>query len=211
MKRNLFLISLILWNSLCLAGNYRVLYVNDASLKFVDGKVIKVGDVFSDAKDIKWEKEKQAVKAINLSTKRQVLFLGKNWVRVSGLQTLGREKHLSAHDSSDEIYKTLTGKLMRTFESEYDLLDVIEIPTDVKLSKKKYFEATYEYDNSKITKKMPYKKGLVIIDRSLFEVGEKLLQPHDIVLSIEYVDEKSGQIVFVKDGIELNIIPLDLN
>ena len=74
-------IAILLWLSMCIgqlsADEYKVLLVNDASLKFTNGKVVRVGDVFTDVKDINWQKEKQAVKAINLTTRKPILFVGK--------------------------------------------------------------------------------------------------------------------------------------
>ena len=61
MKRFLFLLSLILAASHVQADDFKVLFVNDNKLSFVNGKSVKVGDVFSDVKEIVWTKEKQAV------------------------------------------------------------------------------------------------------------------------------------------------------
>ena len=57
-------ITILLWLSMCIgqmsADNYKVLKVNDANLKFSNGKTVHVGDVFSDVKDIDWKEDKQA-------------------------------------------------------------------------------------------------------------------------------------------------------
>ena len=106
---------------------------------------------------------------------------------------------------------TFYEKLGNIFEKKYDLLDYIEIPTEVKLSKKCYFQATYDYDGIRMTKRLNHKKGCVIIDRTLFQFGDRQLEPRDVILSIEYVDDDGGKIAFVKDEVELNVIPLDIS
>ena len=77
MKRLLLLSCLGMWLSYANADNYKVLFVNDASLTYNNGKAVKVGDTFSDVNAIKWQKDKQAVKVFNLTTKKQMLMLGK--------------------------------------------------------------------------------------------------------------------------------------
>ena len=59
------------------ADDFKVLLVNDASLKYKSGKTVKIGDVFKSAEEINWLKDKQAIKAYNMTTKKQVMFLGK--------------------------------------------------------------------------------------------------------------------------------------
>ena len=61
MKRYILLLLLSLGIGYAQAGHFKVLFVNDANLKYTNGKIVKVGDTFSDANDIAWQKEKQAV------------------------------------------------------------------------------------------------------------------------------------------------------
>ena len=193
------------------ADDYKVLFINDANLKFTDGRKVKVGDVFKDAKDISWQKEKQAIKAINLSTRKQTLFLGKAWVRPEGLNTLSTIKHLSTNDLEDGTEPTIYDKVKKIFDDQYDLLDSVEVETGLELTGKSYFQATYQYGDAKITKRLPHKDQAVIFDRSLFDIEGKSLEPRDVTLSIDYVDGATGIVVFVKDDIELNLIPEQLN
>ena len=54
MKRLVLLLLLSLGISYVHAGNFKVLFVNDANLKYTNGKVVKVGDTFKSAEDINW-------------------------------------------------------------------------------------------------------------------------------------------------------------
>lgn len=210
MKRLLLLTCLIGWLSHISADNYKVLFVNDASLTYNNGKKVKVGDTFTDVGTIKWQKDKQAVKVFNLTTKKQMLMLGKQYMRKAGMDALISSNRLSTNDFMDtsDAPKTIYEKLGGVFDSQYDLLDPIELPAEVELNDKCYFQATYKYGDTMLTKKLKSKNGnTVILDKSIFEVDGKKLGPRDVVLSIEYVNNDSGLPIFVKDGIEVTYIP----
>ena len=207
MKRLLSLLLLSLWLHNALADNYKVLYVNDPNLKFKNGKTVKVGDIFKEISDILWVKEKQAVKVINLATMKQSLFVGKSRVNRTGLEALIDNKHLSTHDKSDGMEDTIYEKIARTFAEEYDLLDTIVVHSDVELSEKKFFQVSYNYGDTRLTKKLKSSGQDVIIDMSLFLIDGEQLEPRDITLSIDYVDEETDFTVFAKDSIKLSIYP----
>lgn len=56
-----------------LADNYKILLMNTKTIK-IGTRVYKKGDMFSDDSVIFWEKDKQALKAQNLTTKEIRLF-----------------------------------------------------------------------------------------------------------------------------------------
>ena len=160
MKKLLIIVVLSLWANLVFADSYKILYVNDANLTYKDGRKVQKGDVISDASSIKWEKAKQAVKVINQSTKRQALFTGRNYVRPEGADALVYIRHASTQASGNSIH----AKLYNTFRGQYELLDSIEVPTDLELSEDCYFTAAYMYGDTKIVNRLNYKDGDVIID-----------------------------------------------
>ena len=208
MKKFLLLVCLLLSLIIAQADDFKVLFVNDNNLKYVNGKVVKVGDTFTDVNDIDWKKEKQAVKAINMTTRKQTLFVGKNWIKRSGIDAIFHNRHLSTHDGQDDNAElTIYDKLQKMFADQYDLLDSIVIPSEVKLSGACYFQATYEYGDTRLTKKLGHHGQSVIIDKTLFHVDDEHLEPRDVFLSIDYNDDASGLTIFVKDNIELNVYP----
>ena len=207
MRKLLLLLSLTLGINQMKADSFKVLFVNDANLKYVNGKNVKVGDVFSNVQDILWEKDKQAVKAINMVTKKQTLFVGKNWIKKTGIDALLHHRHLSTHDELNENAEaTIFDKLAQTFEDQYDLLDSIIVETQVELSAKRYFQISYEYGDTKLTKKLSRNGKNVIIDTSLFNVDGEKLDPRDVILTIDYINEDTGETIFVKD-VEISYIP----
>ena len=202
--KKLFLVAIMsLAISHVCADNYKILYVNDPSLTYKDGRKVQKGDVISDASSIKWEKERQAVKVINQSTKRQTLFTSREWVRAKGTGALVYIQQASTQASGNSSY----AKLYNSFKSQYELLDSIRIPTDMEQSDNCYFTVAYMYGDTKITKRLGQEDGAAIIDMTLFDVDDKKLEPRDVVLSVEYVNKKEYKTIFVKDKVQLYIIP----
>jgi hypothetical protein len=211
MRKLLLLLSLTLGINQMKADSFKVLFVNDATLKYVNGKNVKVGDIFSNVQDIQWEKDKQAVKAINMTTKKQTLFVGKSWIKKTGLDALLHHRHLSTHDELNENTEpTLFDKLAKTFEDQYDLLDSVIVETQVDLSAKRYFQITYEYGDTRLTKKLSHSGKNIIIDTSIFNVDEEKLEPRDVMLTIDYINDDTGETIFVKD-VEISFIPNQLD
>ena len=195
-------ITILLWLSMCIgqlsADNYKVILVNDANLKFTNGKLVHKGDVFSDVKDIAWEKEKQAVKVINMSTKKPMLFVGKEWVKKTGVSVLYSESGLSTHDGGDGTSElTLYERLRPIFAEEYNMLDSVEVDTDLDLTGGNHSV------NSVTTS--PLDVGGVV--KNIFGKVRKELDPKDVTLSIDYIDGASGLVIFVKDNIKLFVFP----
>ena len=208
MKRIILLLVLSLGINYVYAGNFKVLFVNDASLKYTNGKAVKVGDTFKAAEDINWQKDKQAVKAIDMSTKKQLIFLGKEWTRKGGLDVLVSSKRLSTHDAAGlppEQQDPFSG----IFDDEYLLLDPIEIPVkeSIALDDNGHFEVTYDYGDTRLTKPLKQNGHAVILDKSIFEVDGKKLEPRDIVISIDYIAADSPIPTLAKDKIDIIYIP----
>ena len=203
MRKLIIITALSLWAGLLIAENYKVLYVNDTSLTYNDGRKVEKGDIISDANTIKWEKEKQAVKVINLTTKKQSLFTSTEWARSKGLGALVYVRRASTQASGNSFY----AKLFNTFKNEYELLDSIEVETDIELSDSCYFTAAYMYGDTKLVKRLSHHDGKVIIDKSLFDIDNKKLDPRDVSLSVEYVNKQEMKYTFVRDKIDLLVFP----
>ena len=105
---------------------------------------------------------------------------------------------------------TLFDKLAKTFEDQYDLLDSVIVETQVDLSAKRYFQITYEYGDTRLTKKLSHSGKNIIIDTSIFNVDEEKLEPRDVMLTIDYINDDTGETIFVKD-VEISFIPNQLD
>ena len=208
MKKLLLLSCLGLWFSHASADNYKVLFINDANLTYNNGKAVKVGDTFKSAEDINWQKDKQAIKVFDLTAKKQMIFLGKEWTRKSGLDALVSSKHLSTNEAAG-LPEDQQDPFMGIFEDEYLLLDPIEIPVkeSIVLDDKSHFEATYDYGDTRLTKPLKQKGHAVILDKSIFAVDGKELEPRDITISIDYISADNPIPTLAKEKIEVTYIP----
>lgn len=208
MKKIVLLLLLSIGISYVQADNFKVLFVNDASLKYTNGKAVKVGDSFKSVEDINWQKDKQAVKVFDLTTKKQMIFLGKECKRKSGLDALISQKRLSTNEAAG-LPEDQKDPFMDIFEDEYLLLDPIEIPVkeSIVLDEKSHFEATYDYGDTRLTKPLKQKGHTVILDKSIFAVDGKKLEPRDITISIDYISADSPIPTLVKENIVVTYIP----
>lgn len=202
----IFHLSIVDWAR---ADRYKILFMNHPKL-LINGKTAKVGDVFDDNAIVKWSKERQAMKVFNLDKKKQMLIVAHS-VTPDGnsvQEILSDNKHLSTHSAYMGVGEpnALT-KLQNMFEWEYDMLDKVEVDSPVPLSDKQYFNATYYYGDTRITKRLNSNGNKVVFDRSLFDIDGKKLEPRDIEVDIDYFDETSKTVSFVTAGIGLFIVP----
>lgn len=75
-KKILLVASLLMIACCVFADKYKVLYLNSPDIK-VGNKTIVVGYVFDDKDAIKWTSEQQAIKVMNLKTKRVMVLAAK--------------------------------------------------------------------------------------------------------------------------------------
>ena len=211
MKRlKLILLLSLLSLSLMQAKSYKVLYLNSSKIS-INGKPVKLGTVFSENDVIKWTEERQAMKVIDMETNKRYLFVAKLELgaELTPYDILTRNKHLSTHDDGYDVKNNIL-KLKMSIENEYDLMDDIELPTDLAVDSSHYFLITYQYGDTKLTKQLKHSDKNIIIDKSIFFVDGEKLDPRDITLSISYVDGNAENTIFVKGRIKVNVIPENL-
>ena len=100
-ERKIILVASLLMIACCVfADKYKVLYLNSSDIK-VGNKTLVVGTVFDDKDAIKWSSEQQAVKVMNLNTKRVIVLAAKALKKkktTSLYDYLTSTKHLSTRD-----------------------------------------------------------------------------------------------------------------
>lgn len=191
------------------ADRYKIIFMNYPTLH-INGKTAKVGDVFDDNATVRWSKLRQAMKVYNLDKKKQMLMVART-VDEKGTSIrdiLIANKHLSTHSTySDTAESNELKKLQHMFEWQYDVLDKVEIESTVPLSDKQYFNATYYYGDTRISKRLNSDNGKVVIDKTIFEIDGKKLEPRDIEIDLDYFDEVNKTVSFVTAGVEIFIVP----
>lgn len=190
-----------------MSGNYKILYLNSQRIK-INEAFAKVGDTFSDNTIIQWAEDRQAMKVVDMDTNKRYLMVAKleEGNALTAYDILTRNKHLSTHDGGVEIQDKFL-KLEMSIADEYDLLDSIELPTEIKVDEKHYFLGSYKYGDTRMTKNLKHDGKSIIIDKTLFWVNGKRLTPCDITLRICYVDGNEDIPVFIKDNITIYYVP----
>ena len=209
MKRILSLLLLLAGLLSIEAATYKILRLNH-TLIFINGKIAKVGDTFSDNSVIRWTIDKQAMQVMDMDSKKRYLMVARPSEKkeLTALEILTRTNHLSTHAPGDDAEPF--DKLEMSIAPAYDLFDHITIPTDITVNDTHYFRATYDYGDTRITKRLKYENGSIIIDKSLFQVDDKQLEPRDITLGIDYVIRTPANAVFIKNNIQITVVPENL-
>lgn len=189
------------------AQNLKILWLNHPQI-WINGQLAKVGDVFNEKATIKWFRDKQAMKVMDIENGKRYLMVARPSEKreLSVLEILTRINHLSTHGPEDEIQESFDA-LENSIQSQYDLLDSIAIPTDIPVNDNCYFLGSYKYGDTRITKRLKFVDKHIIIDKTLFNVDNKVLDPRDISLRIDYVVKSLSNTIFIKNNIELTIIP----
>lgn len=207
--KKLLILFLLLLSLPMKADNYKILYMNYPRLT-IDGKEAKVGTTFTEKSVIKWSKLRQAIKVINLKTKRQSMMVARdlNEKGLSVIDILTKTRHLSTHDRYDNGKPlSVYDQLESIFQDSYELMDSIHISTSMKMDDSHYFQVEYQYGDTKLIKPLKHDGGDIVLDRSLFNVDGEVLEPRDLQLTIVYVDDPSRPSIFVKDNVEVFIVP----
>lgn len=208
-KKTMILLLALMTATTITAARYKILYLNFPKI-LINGKSAKVGDIFNEKATIRWTEERQAMKVIDLDSHRRYLMTAKPAEKkeLTAYDILTRNKHLSTHENGVESGSAFD-RLEASIEEEYDLLDQIEIklPTGIVLDNKHYLQVSYEYGDTRLAKKLQVLKNQIIIDKTLFVVDGKRLDPRDVEITIDYIDDQTGEVIFIKDHIQLSVYP----
>ncbi len=192
------------------AEKLRILFLNYPHV-WINGKPMKEGDMFELNQNtvIIWEKDKQAMKVLDIDTFKRYLIVANPAMgkKESGLEILTRIKRLSTEDESDDHNLVSFEQLERIIQKEYYLMDSIAIPTPITVNEHNYFRCSYKYGDTWISKRLKHENGMIIIDKSIFNVDNKIIPPRDIFLSIEYVVKTSVNPIAIKGNVKITIIP----
>lgn len=99
-KKIILFVALFMIAVFSFADTYKILYINSTNIK-INGKTAVVGLVFSDKDKITWTSEQQAIKVINLTSKRVVVLVAKALNKkgsISIYEYLTSKKHLSTRN-----------------------------------------------------------------------------------------------------------------
>jgi len=158
-KATITLLLLTMTLTTTLARKYKILYLNSQRIT-IDGKPAMVGHTFSEHALIGWTEERQAMKVIDTETNTRYLLVAKmaEGRQQTAYDILTRNKHLSTHDDGLDV-KSSISKLRMSIADRYDLMDRIELPTELKADETHYFLATYDYGDTRLTKRLSLERN----------------------------------------------------
>lgn len=184
-----------------LADNYKILLMNTKTIK-IGTRVYKKGDTFSDDSIIFWEKDKQALKAQNLTTKEIRLFAEPEF-KAKNCKTIKdyyvKNNHLSARDAALTL-SDMAERLKGTFY----LFDTIYIESPMPVDSNRYFYISYDYAGKPEKKVLKMKEDCLIIDRSLFPRGKDFTE---IIMSMLYYYKGIDEDYLLSDSMKVALIP----
>lgn len=202
LRRTLAAIAVVAVTALTVtADSFKILYLTTPTIT-IGGKVCKVGDVFPGDAAITWTAPRQAMKVLDTATKKQSLVVAEKY-RGS------KSADMNSYFVQSKQLSTRRGELINTMElgmvlaEQHYLLDSIAIPTSLPVDDSHFFFASYDYNGETINKKLTYRDGELIFDRSLYSIDGKAITPFDVVLSVWYMDRSAGNRTLVTDKMAL--------
>ena len=196
MKR---LISLVLSSmlsvSVSFADNYKILYINTPSIT-IDNKQMHVGDTFDEKSQIKWVSDKQALKVLNVQTKKVRLFAAKQFTQSKSIKDFYlKQNHLSTRGgemmNEEELREYLSGY--------FYMLDNLEFSTVLAVDENAYFSIVLDGKEWAL----PEIDGNIVIDRELFNASNDTIK-----VSVYYNDKAEKQKILITDVMKIEMLPI---
>lgn len=185
-------------------GQYKILYITTPEIS-IGGKILKVGDEFSENAPIEWTTPRQAVKVLNLSDNTQKLIVAEKYKKTDS-------KNLKSYLLAEQQLSTRKGVALSTLElglvlnDTFYLLDPVMVETKLPIDGSHFFFVTFEYNGETINKKLESQEDFLIFDNSLFSIDGNPVPPGDLEMSVWYMDLENQNRTLVTDC--MTLIPL---
>lgn len=203
----LILVKLVFVLTMSAQESYKILFLNTPHIH-IGGKDCKVGDCFDGNSPIQWDNEKQAMKVLCVGTQRQSIVLAKHF-KNEGSKSLTaylvQNKHLSTRGGA----KLSLVELKRYLSDTFYLIDSIRVSTTLPTDEKHFFYVAYNYKGETINKRVVCSGGSFVLDRSLFYIDNKPIDPFEATLSVFYLDEQKNECLPLTTA--MYIVPIKLS
>ena len=184
--------------------NWRILFLNTPEI-VINGKTLHQGDTFQDPGHINWSAPRQAMKVMNLSTRKQRLLVSEQFAKAKAhtlKEFLKGEKSLFTRQG---ILTTLT-EINDYLSDTFYLADSIIVATTLPTDNTHYFYASYLYQGECINKRLYTHRGEFVITPTLYTIDGTSIPPFETTLKVYYYDESKGSTTLLSNG--MHIIPL---
>lgn len=186
------------------AVTYKIIFLNTPTVT-IGGRKLAKGDTFDGNLKVTWEKDRQAMKVMDISTKLQKLIVSdkamKNrWADVDSY--ISGEKKMSARGGAPANAVELGAILNDTFY----FMDAIDIKTAMPTDSQRFFYISYPYNGETINKMVENREGTFVITPEIFTIDGKAIPPFDTTLSVYYVDQEKETLTLVSDKMRVVLI-----
>ena len=182
------------------AGEYKVLYVSSPDAVSIDGKILLVGDIFSDKDNLIWKDERQVIKASDTETHKQYIICAKS---MEGKKSFSLSDYFLLTKplaSRSGEHNTLQG-LSTFFQGEIIVDRHLVIPTYVRQDETHFFFLACEFPEETVNKAIPPVEGcLVLCAESIFKVDGKPVTPVATEAALYYYDAEKETSTCVSSG-----------
>lgn len=207
MKRFLFLFVATLTTTILTKADFRIVFLNTPTIS-INGKELKVNDVFTEKAAIKWSSPKQAMKIVDTNSGQQRLVVAEQYQKSKAadiMSFLKGVKHLSSRGSTNDIVT-----LRNVVNDHFYFTDSISIPTTFKTDDNHFFYVSYDYKGEEVNKRIHNENGTFSISGDIFKVDGKPIPPFDVRLSLYYLDLKEDKSTLITDGMVVTLIPKEI-
>ncbi|MDE5813162.1 MAG: hypothetical protein K2H72_02650 [Muribaculaceae bacterium] len=198
----------ILASALMIKADFRIVFLNTPTVS-VNGKEMKVNDVFPEKSAIKWSSPKQAMKIVDTQSGKQRLIVAEQYQKSKAADVMSfikGVKHLSSRGSANNV---VTLRNMMT--DHFYFTDSISFTTDFKTDRDHFFFVSYEYEGEEINKRIHNHNGTFSISGDIFTIDGKQIPQFDVILSLHYLDLKANKSTLITDGMYVTMIPEELS
>lgn len=208
MKRRIFsVLAVIFASTLMLNADFRIVFLNTPTVS-INGKEMKVNDVFPEESTVKWNSPKQAMKVVDTQSGRQRLIVAEQYQKSKAADIMSfikGVKHLSSRGTANNVVT-----LRNMVTDHFYFTDSISFPTEFKTDGNHFFYVSYDYDGEEVNKRIHNQNGTFSISGDIFTIDGKPIPPFDVRLSLYYLDLKSNQSTLITDGMYVTRIPEEL-
>lgn len=172
----------------------------------VSGHKVQKGGVIRKGATIEWTNDRQAVRLLDIKTKRQYMLTAKMFKINSNMKI--EDVLIATKQLSSRSYKPSTvPELSITVPDSIFALGETLIPCGVKTDEYKFFFARYQYKGESINKRLSCSEDGIILDDKLFFIDGIRIERSDVIMDLYYYNELSGQAEKCKENVYFELLP----
>lgn len=186
-------------------GTCRILRLNTPYIT-VDGKQRYEGDIIAIDAEIKWENENQAVRLIDIDSKKQYLLAAK----MSRKNRSNKIKDLlvsSVQLSSRSAKPATFAELAMQLPDSIYILSDIQLAHNIPCNDYRFFYASYRYGDEIINKRLSTNTDGMVIDSELLRIDGRYINVTSVNINIYYFDETKQQTTLIKSNMFVSFLP----